>query len=95
MGDDFMKGKRMARLRIKETAEAIGLNMSQLQVKSGLSMGVIRRLGVIRRYWYNTANGLAGGDPLEMISLEHIHAIADVLQVHPGQLFASADEVAA
>ncbi len=84
-----MKGRRMARLRIKETAEAMGLNMSQLQVKSGLSMGVIRR------YWYNTANGLAGGEPLEMISLEHIHAIADVLQVHPGQLFASADEVAA
>ena len=70
----------MAKLRLKEIAEAQGLNMSQLQRQSGLTMGVVRR------YWYNTANGLAEGDPLEMVSLTHINRLADVLQVRPGEL---------
>lgn len=70
----------MARLRLKETAEAHGLNMSQLQRQSGLTMGVIRR------YWYNTADGLADGKPLEMISLQHINRLADILSVKPGDL---------
>jgi len=75
-----MKDRRMARLGIRNIAESKGLNMSQLQRQSGLTMGVVRR------YWYNTANGLADGDPLEMISLEHINTIAEVLKVNPGEL---------
>ena len=70
----------MAKLRLKEIAEAQGLNMSQLQRQSGLTMGVVRR------YWYNTANGLAEGDPLEMVSLQHINRLAEVLKVRPGEL---------
>lgn len=70
----------MARLRVREIAEDQGLNMSQLQRQSGLTMGVVRR------YWYNTANGLAEGDALEMVSLAHINKIADTLKVEPGEL---------
>ncbi len=54
--------------------------MSQLQRQSGLTMGVIRR------YWYNTANGLADGAPLEMVSLQHINRVAEMLNVKPGDL---------
>ena len=70
----------MARLRIRDIAVAQGLNMSQLQRRSGLTMGVVRR------YWYNTANGLAEGEPLEMVSLEHIDRLATVLGVELGDL---------
>ncbi len=75
----------MARLRLREIAETKGLNMSQLQRRSGLTMGVVRR------YWYNTANGLAEGDPLVMVSLEHIDKLADVLNVSPGDLIEEAE----
>jgi len=75
----------MARLRVKEEAEARGFNMSQLQRQSGLTMGVVRR------YWYNTANGLAEGDPLEMVSLLHINRLAEVLTVSPGDLLQEED----
>ena len=54
--------------------------MSQLQRQSGLTMGVIRR------YWYNTANGLADGASLEMVSLQHINRLAEVLHAKPGEL---------
>ena len=54
--------------------------MSLLQRQSGLTMGVVRR------YWYNTANGLAEGEPLEMVSLQHINRLAEVLKVRPGEL---------
>jgi transcriptional regulator with XRE-family HTH domain len=76
----------VARLRLKEVSEAHGLNMSQLQRQSGLTMGVVRR------YWYNTANGLAEGEPLEMISLQHINRLAEVLDVQPGELVAPETE---
>ncbi len=75
----------MAKLRLKEIAEAQGLNMSQLQRQSGLTMGVVRR------YWYSTANGLADGDPLEMVSLTHINRLAEVLNVRPGELLGTED----
>ncbi len=70
----------MARLRVREIAEEQGLNMSQLQRQSGMTMGVVRR------YWYNTANGLAEGDLLEMVSLAYINRLAEVLRVEPGDL---------
>ena len=73
-------GASVARLRLREVAEAQGFNMSLLQRQSGLTMGVVRR------YWYNTANGLAEGEPLEMVSLQHINRLAEVLKVRPGEL---------
>jgi hypothetical protein len=43
-------------------------------------------MGVVRRYWYNTANGLAEGEPLEMVSLSHVNKLAETLRVEPGEL---------
>ncbi len=70
----------MARLRLKEIAEVQGLNMSQLQRQSGLTMGVVRR------YWYNSTDGKAEGPSLEMVSLTHINRLAEILRVKPGEL---------
>ena len=37
----------MLKLQIKEIAESQGLNQSQLQIKAGVNMGLLRR------YWHN------------------------------------------
>jgi hypothetical protein len=70
----------MARLRLRELAEARGHNMSSLSRESKLT------LNMVRRYWYNTSNGLEGGPPLTEVSLPALDALADVLGVEPGQL---------
>ena len=70
----------MARLRMRELAEARGYNMSSLSRDSRLT------INMIRRYWYNTANGLENGPPLTEVSLPSLDAIADVLSVSPGDL---------
>jgi transcriptional regulator with XRE-family HTH domain len=56
----------MTRLRVREEAEAKGLNMSQLQIAAGVSMGLIRR------YWYNQA---------KLVSLDALGHIAKALNV--------------
>jgi transcriptional regulator with XRE-family HTH domain len=66
----------MIRLRVKELAEARGLNISQLQRQSGLD------LGMVRRYWYN--EGTRG--PLSEVNLIALGKLAEVLGVHPGEL---------
>ncbi len=72
----------MARLRVREIAEARGLNMSQVQRYSGLTMGAVRR------YWYNTTDGKAEGPRLALVSLDALEKLATVLQVEPGELLA-------
>ena len=71
-----------ARLRVKELAEARGLNMSQLQRRSGLTMGMIRR------YWYNEGKERQ----LDGVSLSALAKIAHVLGVQPGELIAGERE---
>ena len=66
----------MARLRLRELAEARGLNMSQVQRQSGLTMGMVRR------YWYN--EGKDG--PLNEVQLEALDRLARLLGVQPGEL---------
>ncbi len=61
----------MARLRLKELAEERGLNMSQLQRRSGLTMGMVRR------YWLNETGE---------VSLEALDRLAALLDVNPGEL---------
>ncbi len=61
----------MARLRLHEVAEQKGLNMSQLQRQSGLT------IGMIRRYWYNETTE---------VSLEALDKLAVLLGVAPGEL---------
>ncbi len=73
----------MARLQLKELAEARGLNISQVQRQSGLD------LGMVRRYWYNEGTkGL-----LNEVNLEALDKLARVLGVRPGDLIIS-DEAA-
>lgn len=80
MAPQERKGRGVAKLRVREIAEQKGLDMSELQRLSGLAMGVIRR------YWHSTANGLADGDPLEEVSHDYILKMAEVLHVPPGEL---------
>ena len=70
----------MARLRLRQIAEARGHTMSSLSRESKLT------LNMVRRYWYNTANGLENGPPLTEVSLPALDAIAEVLGIEPGDL---------
>ncbi len=70
----------MARLRLRQLAEARDLNMSIISRDSRLT------INMVRRYWYNTSNGLENGPPLTEVSLPALDALADVLGVQPGEL---------
>jgi DNA-binding Xre family transcriptional regulator len=70
----------MARLRLRQLAEARDYNMSSLSRDSRLT------INMVRRYWYNTSNGLEDGPPLTEVSLPALDALADVLNVQPGDL---------
>ncbi len=58
-------------LRVRELAENQGLNISKLQIKSGLAMTTVRR------YWYEEG---------EQVSLVALAALAKALGVNPGEL---------
>lgn len=77
----------MARLQIKELAESKGLNMSQLQRQSGVT------LPSVRRYWYNTRDGKSVGTKIKEIDLGVLEALARVLQVKVADLFTEDEEV--
>ncbi|GCE18980.1 helix-turn-helix domain-containing protein [Dictyobacter kobayashii] len=66
----------MVRLRIKELAEAQGLNKSQLQLKSGVT------LPLLTRYWNNNTTE---------VKLDALQKIANALGVKTGELFAEND----
>jgi len=72
----------MARLRLKDLAEARGLNLSQLQHRTGLD------IGMVRRYWHN--EGTRGR--LTEVNLEALDKIAQVLDIQPGELLTSEPE---
>ena len=73
----------MARLRVRELAQEQGMNLSQLQRESRLTMNMVRR------YWYNTADGKDGGKQLELVSLDALDKLAAVFKVKPGDLISS------
>ena len=75
----------MARLRVRELAETKKLNMSRLQRATGLTMNMVRR------YWYNTADGKEEGEALKEVQLNALEAIANVLDVEPGDLIARSE----
>ncbi len=70
------------RLQVKEMAEARGLNMSQLQRQTGLTMGMVRR------YWYNEGKGQS----LDGVQLSALSKIAAVLGVRTGELIYDEEE---
>ncbi len=67
----------MLRFRIKELAEARGMNRSQLQIKSGLS------LGLIYRYWNNNTT---------QATFEALEKIAKALGVRPLELLTDEED---
>jgi DNA-binding Xre family transcriptional regulator len=67
----------MIRLRIKEVAEAQGLNQSRLQIKSGVT------IALLRRYWHNQSKD---------VRLEELEKIARALGVKPGDLLAGDEQ---
>ena len=61
----------MLKLLVKEMAEKRGLNRSQLQLKSGVT------LPLLTRYWNNTTSE---------VRLDALEKIARALDVKPGEL---------
>lgn len=61
----------MVVFRLKELAEAKGLNKSQVQKRSGLDMGMIRR------YW---------DDNTDSYNRKAVDALCDLLECEPGDL---------
>lgn len=78
----------MPGLRIRELAEAQGLNISQLQRRADITMNTARR------YWYNTRDGKADGSPMEELNLPVLKAISDVLGVKVRDLLTEEDWLA-
>lgn len=70
-------GPSVLRLRVKEIAEARGLNRSQLQLKSGVT------LPLLNRYWSNNTTE---------VKLDALEKIARALQVSVGDLFEESQE---
>ncbi|KPV53877.1 hypothetical protein SE17_07060 [Kouleothrix aurantiaca] len=62
----------MVRLRLRELAQSRGLNMSQVQRKTGLT------IGMVRRYWYNQTT---------QVDLLALDALARLLEIEPGAFF--------
>ncbi len=67
----------MAKLRIKEIAQAQGINQSQLQIKSGVTPPLLHR------YWHNRT---------VEVKLEALEKIAKALGVKPGDLIVSDED---
>ena len=78
----------MPRLKVREIAEAKGWNMSKLQRQSGVTMPSVRR------YWYNTRDGKAEGEPLLEVNLAVLDAIAQALGVESRDLIKPRDPTA-
>jgi hypothetical protein len=68
------------RLRVRELAEARGLNLARFQREAQLPVATARR------FFYGTSDGSVDGPPLKHISLEVLDQIARYFDVPPGDL---------
>lgn len=68
------------RLRVKELAEARGLNISSLQREAKIPMSTARRV------WYSTSDGSEKGPPLKLVNLEVVDRLSQYFHVEPGDL---------
>lgn len=77
----------MARLCIREVAQARGLSQSKFQRDANLPMTTARR------YWHGSQTGRAqDAGTLRCVNLRTLGAIAHVLGVPPGDLVVSMDD---
>ena len=75
----------MARVCVRKIAEQQGLNINQLSLRAAVSVGVVRR------YWYNTADGSQHGKPLTLVSLPIMEQFARALSTPIGALLEGED----
>ena len=68
------------RVRLRELAQARGLNMNQTALQAGLN------ITVVRRYWYSSSDGKDGGPPLTEVNLHFLEKLADLLGIEPREL---------
>ncbi len=71
------------RLKIRDIAEARGLNISSFQREARVPMSTARRL------WYSTGDGKESGPALKLVNLEIIERIAEFFEVDAGELLES------
>ena len=76
----------MARLRVQDTATARGLNLSQLHAAVNKRREQPVAMGTLRRYWYSTKDGLARGEPIELVDVHLLGTIARALGVPVAEL---------
>lgn len=69
------------RLRVRELAQARGLNLSTFQREAKLPMSTARRV------WFSTSSGSVEGAPLQQISFDVIDQLSEFFGVGPGELF--------
>jgi hypothetical protein len=70
------------RLKVRELAEARGLNISLFQREASIPMSTARRL------WYSTRDGKANGPPLQMVNLDVLDRLSTYFGIEPGKLLA-------
>jgi hypothetical protein len=68
------------RLRVRELAEAKGLNISSFQRQAQIPMSTARRL------WYSTSDGKEDGPRLQSVNLSTLDQLAEFFRVDPGKL---------
>lgn len=69
----------MVRLRVKDLAGK--MKLSELQLQLTMKLGEQVYPATVRRYWYGTSDGRPEGEPIKMIDLRFLEAIANVLGV--------------
>jgi DNA-binding Xre family transcriptional regulator len=73
------------RLRVRELAEARGLNISTFQREANLGMSTARRL------WHNTSTGNPNGPPLRRLDYDSLEALCHFFSVTPSELIEISD----
>lgn len=80
----------MARLRVRELAQAQGFTLTRLHAAVNARMlNVAEPISIptIRRYWFSTKEGKENGTPLVLADLTLLGTVARVLGVPMGELF--------
>jgi DNA-binding Xre family transcriptional regulator len=68
------------RLRVRELAEAQGMNLAVFQREAKLGMSTARRL------WYNTSDGSPNGLPLRRLDYDSLEVLCRFFGVTPNDL---------
>jgi DNA-binding Xre family transcriptional regulator len=68
------------RLKVKELAEARGMNLAEFQREAKLAVSTSRRI------WHNTSNGNPNGPPLRRLDYDSLEVLCEFFGVGPGEL---------